>query len=160
MFESQAAIQADAEQLIRAYISFKDGGELDAATDTRNGGKKVHELRGLVNRAKAFALTADRYIAQASFTSLPQAVQNDVRAISEECSALVADVEDEIEPDKKIAKLSREQKAAVTDNLIVDDMAMKHARARLKGEKRVIGKPEPGGPDSTPKPDANPSPKK
>jgi hypothetical protein len=139
MFKSITALRAASEQLLSSFISFRDGGELDAATDVSGGQKKVHEARGVGKRAKTFLELADRYISDPGFNALPPDLQEDMTTLKTEASLVAAELGDAVDPDAIFARLSPEQKAAITDALFVNDSAvLEHAKARLKGQKRGL----------------------
>jgi hypothetical protein len=142
MLKSQSAIATKADLLIAEYMVFKDV-DVPKQTDTRNGPRYVYELRNLALRAKGFAERAREIMSDApAFNALAPLVQEDVIAIAEESEIAVVELDDEVEPDKKWAKLSRDTKAKATDRLLADEAALVTAKARLRGERRGFTPPK------------------
>ena len=134
-FESITGLGLNADALIRAYFSFANG-TLDQATDTSNGPKVINQLRALRTYAAMYATRAREIEASPDFAALDVKVQHDIVAIAEESEKALDDIDDEVEPDRKWTKLSRQEKEDATERLRADNAQLGKIRARLKGQMR------------------------
>lgn len=138
-FKSVTGVGLAADQLIRSYAEFAgDAGLLSQTTDTSNSPRLVIELRALRTAVVGYRDRAQAITASATFAELDPNVQDDIRLIAEECAAAVEEIDEEVEPNGRWAKLSEHEKEGATQRLQVDSGRVAGISARLRHQKRGL----------------------
>jgi hypothetical protein len=112
-----------------------------------NGRKSVAAMRALRDHAKNHRDDAKLIAADPAFKDLDPKKQADITAIGEEMDLLLAEMDEETDPDKKWTKADGTSKLDATAGMRVDDAAVEKFKARASGKMRgqVAPKPNPPG---------------
>jgi hypothetical protein len=146
MLQSITALDMRATNRIIAWNSWANGILLDI-TNPLSGRKSVAAMRALRDHAKNHRDDAKLIAADPAFKDLDPKKQADITAIGEEMDLLLAEIDEETDPDKKWTKADGTSKLDATAGMRVDDAAVEKFKARASGKMRgqVAPKPNPPG---------------
>jgi hypothetical protein len=141
LFDSHpAAIEQDANRLLESYLSFVRG----PLTSRAVGGDftRAH-ARALQPHVEGYQKRSAWIIADPDFSTLPPALQDDVRKIAEECAAAVPVVEAAAGHDiANVTKIAQAEHYHASSNQKLDDSVRAEVFERLTFQRRKAKPPK------------------